>query len=134
MEAQKQMEGIWTLVTPDGKRYHGYDPLECCRSEHTDRVMAAGTKKGQLEIFDALEKRYEKKVVDVWKKPKGECPDGNLIVEIDLKNGDSDIAIVFIDDDGETLHHADDNEDVYTAWCWSDVSRYAVLDDLLAVR
>ncbi len=134
MEAQKQTKGIWTLVIPSGNRYHGSDPLECCLSEHTDRVMTANNKKGQVEMFDSLAERYKKKVIECWKVPNGEGPDGNLLVEIDLKNGESDIALVFIGEDGETLYHADDFEDVYTPWEWSSVSRYALLDDILPER
>ncbi len=73
-------------------------------------------------------------IKSLWKIPKGECPDGNLLVEFDLKSGDSDIALVFIGEDERTLYFADDNEDIYSAWEWSEVSRYCLLDDILPAR
>ena len=133
METQKTMEGTWTLVTPDGKRYHGPTPLKCCRSEQEDRVSKEISEKRQLDLFADL--AVEKMTVDeLWKTPSGECPDGNLLIEVDLKSGDTDVALVFIGDDEETLYFADDNEDVYTAWEWSSVSRYCLMEDILPSR
>lgn len=71
---------------------------------------------------------------NLFRKPCGEVPDGTLLVEIDLKSGESDIALVFIGEDEQTLYYADDNEDVYTAWEWSDVSRYCTIESILPVR
>ncbi len=134
MEAPKPIEGTWTLVTPNGNRYHGDSPLKCCRSEQEDRLPKEIREKRQLELFADLVTDEEGQRRDLWRKPTGECPEGNLLVEIDLKNGDSDIALVFIDEDGETLRHADEFEDVYTAWSWLNVSRYATLEDILPSR
>ncbi len=133
METRYPMEGTWTLVAPNGNRYHADTPLKCCRSEQEERVLKEVSTKRQLELFAELvtEEKIEK---ELWRKPNGECPEGNMLVEVDLKNGDSDIALVFIDEDGETLRHTDEFEDVYTAWSWLDVSRYAMLEDILPSR
>ena len=134
METPKPMEGTWTLVAPDGKRYHADSPLKCCKSEQEERVPEEVGMKRQLGFFAELVMDEEETENKLWRKPNGECPEGNLLVEIDLKNGDSDVALVFIDEDGETLRHADEFEDVYTAWSWQSVSRYAMLEDILPSR
>jgi len=38
MKTEKLMEGTWTLVAPNGNRYHADSPLKCCRSEQSTRV------------------------------------------------------------------------------------------------
>jgi len=73
-------------------------------------------------------------IEDVWKVPAGSCPDGNLLIEVDRKSGDSDVAIVFIGEDEKTLFYADDVEDVCSSWEWSDVSRYCLLSDIMPSR
>jgi hypothetical protein len=92
------------------------------------------TSRKQPDLFDRqLKKREaEDRIISLvrWRIPGGEVPDGNLLVEVDTKDG-SDVALVFIADDCQTLLCADDVEDVWTAWTWSDVSRYALLEDIL---
>ena len=72
----------------------------------------------------------------IWHKPSGEVPASDvLLVEVDLANGESDVALVTIADyDCNTLIHADDFGDVWTAWAWEDVSRYAFLDEILIAK
>ena len=66
-----------------------------------------------------------------WHEPKGEVPDGLLLVEVDLSSGDTDVALVYIDDeDCDTLREPE-NGDVWTNWQWCDVDRYAHFDDIL---
>lgn len=69
-----------------------------------------------------------------WHVPNGETPGGLMLVEVDLSDGDSDTALVYIDDeDCQTLKEPEFG-DVWTAWQWSDVSRYAMLEDILIAR
>lgn len=72
----------------------------------------------------------------IWHTPSGEVPASDiLLVEVDLENGESDVALVTIADyDCNTLIHADDDGDVWTAWTWKDVSRYAFLDEILIAK
>jgi len=72
--------------------------------------------------------------VVTWHVPKGEVPDGLLLVEVDLAGGDTDVALVYIDDEDCNTLKEPENGDVWTAWGWSDVSRYAHLDDILIAR
>ncbi len=127
------INGVWTLVAPDGKRFHAKPPLECCRSEQEDR-KSREAEKCQLDLFAGLKAGEGQPHVGVWREPNGEVPEGNILIEVDLKSGDSDVALVFIGDDGDTLYCADDSEDVYGAWVWGDVSRYAMLEDVLPAR
>ncbi len=66
----------------------------------------------------------------VWRVPNGEVPEGNMLVEVETESG-SDCALVFLGDDGETLYYSDEFEDVWTAWGWSNVTRYAMMEDVL---
>lgn len=66
-----------------------------------------------------------------WRKPVfGEIPDGDLLVEVDKSNGESDVAIVFIDDDCQTLLEVE-YQQVWTSWLWADVSRYVPMEEVL---
>ncbi len=64
-----------------------------------------------------------------WHSPAGEVPDGVLLVKVDTVEG-SDTKLVYIDDDCQTLVEPEDDS-VWTAWLWQDVSRYVVLADIL---
>ncbi len=66
----------------------------------------------------------------VWREPNGEIPEGDMLVEVKTESG-SDCALVFLGDDGETLYYSDEFEDVWTAWGWSNVTRYAMMEDVL---
>lgn len=85
-----------------------------------------------LELFKGkgLIKVDARKTTVTWKKPNGETPDGELLVEVDTNNG-SDCALVCIADDCRTLINIDEFGDVWTAWEWTDVSRYALMEDVL---
>ncbi len=69
----------------------------------------------------------------VWHIPNGEVPDGVMLVEVDTNEG-SDIALVYIDDDDCNTLLEPEHGDVWTLWTWADVSRYAMLDDILQER
>ena len=71
--------------------------------------------------------------VVIWRTPNGEVPDGALLVEVDTNRG-SDVALVVIDDEDLSTLKDIENGDVWTAWTWQDVSRYAYLDDILPAR
>jgi len=103
------------------------------------RISATGKTVITTEEFNQLQEEWVKRVdaeliKSLWKTQNGECPDGNLLIEVDLSNGDSDIALVFIGENERTLYFADDNEDIYSAWVWSDVSRYCLLSDIIPAR
>lgn len=86
----------------------------------------------QNEAAEVGGSRLERVVT--WRVPKGEVPDGLLLVEVDLAGGDTDVALVYIDDEDCNTLKEPENGDVWTAWGWSDVSRYAHLDDILIAR
>ena len=67
-----------------------------------------------------------------WHERGDEKPEGLLLVEVDQRVG-SDVAIVTIDDDGYTLSEAEYG-DVWTSWAWPDVSRYALMSEILLDR
>jgi hypothetical protein len=68
-----------------------------------------------------------------WRTQNGEAPGGVLLVEVDTNQG-SDVAFVVIDkSDGNTLLKHE-SEDIWAKWTWKDVSRYARLEDILAVK
>lgn len=66
----------------------------------------------------------------VWHTPNGEVPDGRLLVEVDLPDGDSVVGVVFIsDEDHQKLFDPYTDED--WGFEWQQVSRYALLGDVL---
>jgi len=66
-----------------------------------------------------------------WKVPvEGEYPDGVMLIQVDLSSGEKDTALVYLDDDCETLRNADGYGDVWTAFEWNAVSRYILLEAL----
>jgi hypothetical protein len=69
-----------------------------------------------------------------WHVPTSDdVPDGILLVEVDKLDGESDVNIVYIDDDCRTLIEPEYG-DVWTAWEWQDVNRYALLEDILIAQ
>ena len=40
METKKPMQGTWTLIAPDGRRYEADSPIACCSKEQRERVPA----------------------------------------------------------------------------------------------
>ncbi len=77
---------------------------------------------------DAAKSVVEKLVK--WHVPHGEVPDGIMLVEVDLASGESDVRLVCIDDDCQTLIEPEYG-DVWTDWQWGSVTRYAMLEDIL---
>ena len=74
--------------------------------------------------------KEQKMTTITWRVPNGEVPDGDLLVEVDTKDG-SDCALVYIADDESTLIYSDEFGDVWTAWDWGSVSRYALMEEVL---
>ncbi len=55
MKTPKPMEGTWTLVAPNGNRYHADTPLKCCRSEQEDRVPEEVRQQRIVDFVESLE-------------------------------------------------------------------------------
>lgn len=51
-ETPKPMQGIWTLIAPDGTKLHGDSPLQVCAAEQRLRVPASV---GVARIFAAID-------------------------------------------------------------------------------
>jgi len=67
-----------------------------------------------------------------WHVPNGEEPVGNMLVVVDTNEG-SDCALVYIDHKNNNTLLNCENGDIWTLWTWKDVSRYAMLEDILVV-
>lgn len=63
-DTEKPMRGTWKLIRPDGRTYHASSPIQCLRTEQTERIpphvalqriMEAATSHGDSEMLDWLE-------------------------------------------------------------------------------
>jgi len=68
-----------------------------------------------------------------WRTQNGEAPGGVLLVEVDTNQG-SYVALVVIDKTDGNILLKHESEDIWAKWTWKDVSRYARLEDILAVK
>ena len=66
-----------------------------------------------------------------WIRPSGEVPDGDLLVAVEMKDGELCTAIVYIGDEDLNTLYTCEHGDVWTAYEWSDISFYCLMEDLL---
>ena len=73
--------------------------------------------------------RFERLVK--WTVPNGEVPDGDLLVAVEMKDGELCTGIVYIDDEDENTLHTCEHGDVWTAYEWKDISFFCLMEDIL---
>lgn len=66
-----------------------------------------------------------------WTVPSGEIPDGDLLVAVEMGDGELCTGIVYIDDEDNNTLFGCEYGDVWTAFEWKDISFYCLMEDIL---